>query len=417
MKEVRSYNKCRACHSNEINILYKFQNSPLEDLYLKKKNLSKKDKLYPMVLIICNSCKYVHLKHTIDPDLSYKNYIYETSTTSGLKKHYDLIAEKEINKFNLNNSKLIVDIGSNDGSFLSSFKSKGMKVLGIEPAKNISSLANKKGIPTINSYFNQNTVKKIIKKYGKAYHITANYVFANIADINDFIISTKILLSNQGNLVIETGYHPDQFKSYMFDYIYHEHYSYFTVTFLDKFLRKNGLYINDFLITKPKGGSIKIYIKKINKNIRFPSKVLKLINIEKINKIHTKKYYNQFFDQINLKKIELLNYLKTISKKKLNIIGFGASHSVTTLIYNFNLSKYIKYIVDDNKIKYDTYSPGYKIPVFSSKKLYQKRNSKEIILILAWQHSNVIINKHKSLLKKNIEFVIPLPQLKIINDK
>ena len=411
-KNYTTHNKCRACLSKEVVDLYNLKKTPLEDVYLKKINRKTKLKKYPTTLSLCRKCCYVFLKQTVNPDLSYKRYIYKTSTTSGLSNHYDDYAIREIKRFKLNSKSIVLDIGSNDGSLLNSFKKNNIKTLGVEPAKKISNFANKKKIKTINSYFNDNCANIIKKKYEKIDHITANYMLANVLDLNNFFENINKILSPTGVFVIETGYHPEQFKKYMFDYIYHEHFSYFTITFLNNFLKKHKMYIYDIKSTAPKGGSIKIYVKQRLKTEPI-KKIVKIFLKKEVRLgVNTSSYFNAFFKKIEKKKYEVINLLNKLKKNKKLIVGIGASHSVTTLIYNFELNKYLNCLVDDNKIKHKTYSPGFNIPVYSTKKILSIKP--DYLIILGWQHQNTIINKHKKLLQLGTKFIIPLPYLKII---
>ena len=123
---------------------------------------------------------------------------------------------------------LAIDLGSNDGTMLAAFKAQGLKALGVEPAKLIAQHASENGLPTIGAYFTRKLSDWIKTKYGPAKLITANYMFANIPDFHDFLSGINNLLADNGAFVMQTGYHPDQFQLGMFDYIYHEHFSYFT---------------------------------------------------------------------------------------------------------------------------------------------------------------------------------------------
>ena len=185
-KYIKSSLKCRLCYSNNIIKLIKFKSSPLGDHYIKSKRKKIADNLFPMELMKCSNCNYIFLKHFVDVKLSYENYIYNTKTTHGLTNHYDKWALNVKKNFNLNKKSLVLDIGSNDGSNLNSYKKIGINVLGVEPSKKISNLANRQGIKTFNNYFDIKIAKKIKKNYPKIDLITSNYTVANIYDLNDF---------------------------------------------------------------------------------------------------------------------------------------------------------------------------------------------------------------------------------------
>ena len=330
--------------------------------------------------------------------------------TLGLKKHYEKYASKLISKNKLNKNDLVIDIGSNDGTFLKFFKNKKIRVLGVEPAKGLVKIAKKKKINCFNDFFNMKSAEKILLKYGEAETICSNFTFANVRDINDFILGVNLLLKDSGTLVIETGYYPAQFKINMFDYIYHEHYSYYSITFLNTFFKRFNMQIIDIEETRPKGGSIRIYIKKINDNDRIESiKLKKYLILERQRKIFTLNYFRKFKKRIKKQKILLRNFLFEL-KDKNNLIGYGASHSTTVLLHHFDIGKNIKYLVDDNKIKHNLYSPGYHLKVYPSKKI----KGNKYVLILAWQHAKSIIERNKNFRKNFGRFIVPLPKFKII---
>lgn len=405
---------CRICSNKKTKQVWKLKSTPMEDDFVKKKIKQKK---YPLELYLCEKCKHVFLPHILSPVRSYKYYLYNTEVTLGLVKHYKNYAKELIKKLKIKKKSLCVDIGSNDGSMLKAFKSFGMNIVGVEPGVALFKKANKNKLLTYNSFFDQKIVNKILKTHGPANVITANYVFANIDNLNQFIIDAKKLLSKNGVLVIQTGYYPDQFKKKMFDYIYHEHFSYFSIHSLKFLLKKHNMHISQIVRKKPKGGSIRIFVKKNTKNSEIlDNKIVKnYLKYEKKERACTLSYFIKFGNIINKMKLQLLKYLNSNNLKNLKIAGFGASHSTTILLHHFDLNKYVNLIVDDNPLKHGLFSPGFHIPVKKTNYLL-KKNYKNI-LILAWQHQDAIINKHHNLLKKGMQFIVPLPRFKVVKNE
>jgi hypothetical protein len=411
-KFIRKDILCRICGSSDIETILKLNDTPLEDQFVDEANKNLEQKAYPLELAICNYCGYVHLPYVIDPEESYVDYLYKSGVTPGLRSHYDEYAKEIISKYNIQKDSFIVDLGSNDGSMLSSFKKQKMKVVGVEPANLISEHANQSGVETINDYFSDEVVSQIVSSFGKADVVTANYMFANIDSIVNFTKSVEKLLSEDGLFVVETGYHLDQFKIKMFDYIYHEHFSYFTVGVLSYLFNQYGLMIIDAQKTKPKGGSIRVVAQKQNGSRGILPSVGLIINSENESNIYKHEMYNNFYHSLQELKVELINLLKSIKAKGESIAAFGASHSTTTLIYHFELGDYIEYIVDDNKLKQGKYSPGLHIPVFSTDKMYVDKP--DYVLMLAWQHKNVICKRHSKFMKNGGKFIAPLPKVCVI---
>ena len=410
-RDILILKECPLCNSKNIKNIFKLSDAPLEDKFSKNIELAVIEKKYPLSLKICNVCSVIFLKELVNKNLSYENYTYTTNLTSGLKDHYKNYV-KQINEIDkLSKNSFIIDIGSNDGTFLKNFLKYKSKVLGVEPSKKISLIAKKNNIQTINKYFDSTTALAIKNNYPSPSIITSNYTFANITNVNIFLRNVKKIINNNTILIIETGYHPKQFKKYMFDYIYHEHFLYFSLKSLILLLKKYNLTVFDVKITKPKGGSIRIYSSQ-NRNIKISSNIKKILKIEEKENIYKSIQYKIFFKNLMKKKNNLLNLLDKLKNNNKNIVGFGASHSTTTLIYNFDLRKYMDFIIDNNKSKYNTFSPGYGLPIFSTTIL--KKTKVDYIIILAWQHAEIIIKKNKKLINHKTKFIVPLPNLKII---
>jgi hypothetical protein len=405
---IRKY-ICKICGNNECEVVLKLTDTPLGDQFIREK-MSQPN--YPLDVALCEGCGYLFLPYLASPDESYSDYLYHSSVTVGLNEHYDKYAEELIKEYGILENALVVDLGSNDGSMLSSFKKRNMRVIGVEPAKLIADFANRSGLPTLCGFFNEKLACHINDEYGKASVITANYMFANIDDFASFCQSVEMVLDDEGIFVIQTGYHLRQFENLMFDYIYHEHFSYFSIKSLIKLLGKYGLQIIDVKEVSPKGGSIRVVAKKKIGKKNISANLGALLDQESSKGIYSKKYFVELQEKIEKAKNILLNYLDGLRNKRIKIIGFGASHSTTTLLYHFDLGKYIDYIVDDNLAKQNTYSPGLQIRVLNPDVVNNESNPIAIV-ILAWQHAESIMNRHNKLLTSGNEFVIPLPNLKI----
>ena len=411
-KFIRKDTTCRICNSNNIDTVLKLKDTPLEEQFVDESNIHIEQKSYPLELALCNQCGYVHLPYIVNPEESYVNYLYKSGVTPGLRSHYDDYAKKIVTKYKIKKKSFIVDLGSNDGSMLASFKKQDMDVLGVEPAKIIAESANQSGVETVNDFFTDKVVSKILISHGKADIISANYMYANIDNIIQFTKSVENLLSKDGIFVVETGYHVEQFKVKMFDYIYHEHFSYFTVGVMNYLFNKCGLEIIDAQKTKPKGGSIRVVAQKQNGlRDKLPSVDI-IIKNENESNIYQHETYQSLSEDLQELKLELIKLLKNLKAKGKSIIAFGASHSTTTLIYHFELGDYFDYIVDDNEAKHGQYSPGLHIPVFSTDKMYA--DSPDYILILAWQHKDIICDRHSKFIENGGKFIVPLPNVCVV---
>lgn len=414
-KVLREDTTCRLCNSNKFSTILTLKSTPLEDQFVSEANKEILQPVYPLELAICGDCRYVFLPHTISPEVSYADYAYESGVTVGLRDHYDEYARQIIVDYEIRPGSLIVDLGSNDGSMVSSFNNVGMNGVGVEPASGIAQKATKSGIVTINDFFTDKTVAHIEENYGHASVVTANYMYANIDDLKGFTQSVSKLLSPDGIFVIQTGYHPEQFKIRMFDYIYHEHFSYFTVEVLDVFFASCGLELIGAIKTLPKGGSVRV-VAQLKSGVRkIDPSVEALIKEERSTGVREIALYEKLAADLDAAKKKVTALLSELKASGKTIAGFGASHSTTTLTYHFELEPYLDYQVDDNVLKHGLYSPGYHIPVYSTQKLYSE-DAPDFVIILGWQHHITIVEKHKAYLESGGRFIVPLPELRVIGD-
>jgi SAM-dependent methyltransferase len=393
----------------------RLNSTPLEDQFVKAENKTLTQPVYPLDLAICNDCGYVHLPYVVNLEASYSDYVYESNVTVGLRRHYDDYAKEIVKDFGISEGALVIDLGSNDGSMLDSFRRIGMNILGVEPAEAIAKQANDSGLSTINEFFTDEIASRILKDYGFVNIVTANYMYANIDNVIAFTKSVASLLKRDGIFVVQTGYHPEQMKIMMFDYIYHEHFSYFTVEVLKNIFSSCGLELIQVNKTSPKGGSIRA-VGQLKNGLRpIDSSVEQLINEEHSIGIRDSKKYKHFALDIQNAKLQIIEKLRKLKSEGKRIVGYGASHSTTTLTYHFELAGYMEYLVDDNQLKHERYSPGYHLQVYSPEKLYE--DMPDYVIILGWQHLNSIINRHKAFIQSGGKFLVPLPKLKVIEEE
>ena len=403
-KEFFYKSSCRLCSSKKLRTVYKLNPQPIGDNYIKKQ--SQKLRLYPLNLNLCTKCKFVQLSHVINPDIVYGKYLYVTQTSSGLPTHFKNLVKKLIDKNIITKKSEVLEIGSNDGTLLKFLESFGCNVLGVDPA---SELCKKNISKTIIGKFDNKLAKKILQKHGLKDLIIANNVIANIDNLKSVFKGISSLLNKNGYFVMETFSLKGVVEKNLLDNIYHEHISYFTIESLIKFAKKFGLHIFSAEHISVKGGSIRfIFSKKKNKiNLNL---LKKNISLEKKLKLSSLKTYEKLKKKNNFLKKKIHNFVQ-LNKKKI-FAGYGASIGTTTLLYEFELGKIIKYLFDDEKRRHNLYSPGFNIKVLDPKKI--KKMDEIYIIIFAWRYAKMILKKNKKNLKKKDIFLMPLPNFKVL---
>ncbi len=415
MKKYYSRNSCRVCFSQNVFKAVPLKSTPIGDAYHDNVKKETSSLVFPLDLYICEKCGLGQLLDVVSPELLYGDFIYETAISVGLKDHFKELAENIISKFQLSQKSFIFDIGSNDGTLLKNFKLKNMSVLGCEPAYEIAQRADENGVPTITDYFSDKIAKKVVNNHGIPDVITSNNTIANIDDLDSFIGSIKLLLTKNNVFIFETGYLLDIVKKGLFDTVYHEHLSYFSVMSLDMLFKKNGLELFDIELINTKGGSIRGFVQSKNGFHKKSNSVLEQIEKEKNFKINQKSPYDNLNLRLREMKNDLATFLTKIKANKQSVCGYGASVGVTTFLYFTNVASQIEYLFDDNPAKYDLYSPGNDIKVLNSKYIYDIKP--DYIIIFAWRYASFIMNNHKLYSKKIGKFFLPWPTTGILDQE
>ena len=385
---------CRCCGSKNLKRILSLGFQPLANNLIKNKK-TKFDK-YPLELNFCSDCYNVQLSVSVDPKKMFTNYYYLSSTSKSFRSHFEHAAKKYVKEFKLNKQSQIIDIGSNDGVGLSPFKELGIKnLLGIEPAKNLCKISNKKGIKTLNDFLNFKSLKKI---KNKADLILASNVFAHSDDLKEMGECILKLLSKNGTAIIEVQYLLRTLKDLTFDNIYHEHYNYWSLTSIKNFFDNLGGKIYKAEEINTHGGSLRVYVSK-NLNKKLDKSVTKLLRIEQNYGIKKFSTYKVFANKILKIKKNVLNSIKNLKNETNSIIGYGAPAKATTALNFFGISEEIDFIIEDNKLKHNKYVPGVNIPIYSKDKI---KNNKAPILVLAWNFFREIKKNNKELTNKFI---------------
>jgi len=365
MQNSKQIIKCQICNSKNLKpILFLGYLPPVNQFY-KLKHKPKEQPSYPAELLHCKNCNLVQLSTIVDKKILFpKEYPYTSSTTKILRDNFQELYKEVIKNFNFKKNSLIIDIGSNDGNLLSNFKDD-FKVLGITPEK-IGKLAIKKGISTLLKYFNLNTSKYVLKKFGKAKIITATNVFAHIDNLNEIMIGIKNCLDKDGIFISESHYLIPLLKSVQYDTIYHEHLRYYSLNSLNFLFNKYKLEIFDAKEIKSHGGSIRVYCARKGK-YKIRMSVNKILKQEK--KYFNEKEFSRFNSNVLKSKLNLLKILSEIKNKGANVAGISAPSRAATLInyvgIDHNILNCIFEIKGSHKI--NSFMPGTLIPVVEEK--------------------------------------------------
>ena len=404
--------KCRICKSSKLKLFFKLgKHQPANSL---KKKLGTIIPSVPLNLIFCKDCKTVQLNATADPKALFEDYVWVTGTSDGAKNYSKIFYKNLIKRIpKLNKKNKIYEIASNDGTFLKNFKRNGYNVIGIDPAKNISKIANENGIKTLPIFFNTKNSDLIKKKFGEGSLIFARNVIPHVENIHSIFGGIKNILNKEGTLVIEFHYSNKILNELHYDSIYHEHIFYFSLKTLISALKEYKLFPFDLFKSPISGGSLVLFFSKKKKT--FSNQLQKALFKEKKSKINSYKNWKKFSKQSSEHSKNLKIVLQEI-KKKYKIFGYGASARSSTLLnYTGINNSLIDFIIDKNPLKNLKYTAGSNIKIIVPNSAKNKIKRYNYCILLAWNFKEEIIKDLKKLKFKG-KVIIPLPRkTKIIN--
>ena len=399
---------CINCKSRKIKNVVKIEPQPLSGVFLEKKKINQKK--YPLNLYRCEKCHLVQFKKAIKKkEMFGKTYEYKTSLSdlmiNHLYKKTKLIRQKKILK---KNSK-ILDIGSNDGTFLNFFSKDKFELYGIDPSARKFKENYSQKINIIFDYFNK---KKLDKKINSSNFnlITSFAMFYDVDDPNKFCNDIEKLLDKNGIWILELSYLPLMLKNLTYDQICHEHIGYYTLSVFKKIITKNKLKIIDISFNEINGGSIEIICAKKNSKLKSNNK--KINKVLKDEKKITKKSYKNFNDRMEKSRELLQMFLNLNSNKK--IFGYGASTKGNIVLnYSRVRNTQIKAICDGSKKKIGKYTPGTNIKIISKERM--RKLQPDYLFVLIWSFRREIINQEYNYLKHGGKLVFLLPRFHIVN--
>jgi nucleoside-diphosphate-sugar epimerase/SAM-dependent methyltransferase/quercetin dioxygenase-like cupin family protein len=386
----------RSSGSEDLKPVISLGLSPLANNLLD--SLDQEDELYPLEMMYCPESHNCQLSYVVPSSKMFDHYLYVSSTAKSFRDHFEQAAEQYINEFNLTSDSLVLDIGSNDGIALKPLQDKGIKVLGIEPAKNIAELANANGVNTLNEYFTDETANKL---ENKADLITASNVFAHADKLDNIAHAAFNALKENGTFIVEVQYLLDTIKDLTFDNIYHEHTNYWSVTSINNFFNRLGYNVYKVEHINTHGGSIRVYV---NRGDEQQPNVNEFLRNEINFGLTDYKTYLDFAKRVEAAKANVNKNIKALKDQGLTLVGYGSPAKATTSLNYYGItSNEIDYIVEDNQLKHNKILPGVKIPIYSKDKLNEKLP--DVIIVMAWNFVEEIKKNNQDLIDKGVKFI------------
>ena len=394
---------CRLCGSFDLASALRLRDTPFGDRYLPPGKGAANANLIPLEVVQCIVCNGFQTSVVVDVEGMYEHYLSRPGAVNKiLSGAYRLYAENLNSLLGLTSKDLMVEIGSNDGLFASLYAERGVRCLGVDPAQNLSQVALERGVKTISTFFGSSVANGIVAEHGNAKLIVANFMVANVSDLDDFMLGVKTLLASDGIYAMETNYVLDVVDNMQLEVINHEHITYFSVVSLSTFLEKHGLEIFRAQRVPSKSGSLRCYIQHKGSNFEIESSVADAKRCEIDYGVFLPSVWKPMECAIAHVRAAAGKYFEP--KTSEGIAGYGSSIGATTLIYSLEIGQYLKALIDDDPYRQGLESPGFAIPTVSKDDIFTNEIKAKYCMVLAPRYVSQIISNNRSVSDAGVIF-------------
>jgi SAM-dependent methyltransferase len=319
-------------------------------------------------------------------------------------------------RFNLGSKSQVVEIASNDGYLLQHFLPLGIPVIGIEPAANVAEAARLKHIPTLVEFFGLGLAQRLVSQGQRADLIIGNNVLAQVPDLNDFTAGMAHLLAPNGVVTLEVPHLERLIDETQFDTIYHEHFSYFSLTTINRLAERHGLKVFDVENLSTHGGSLRVYLCRADAAHAILPAVTALLAHEREIGLEDIRSYERFSERVHRTKRQLLSFLIQCKEAGAKLCGYGAPGKGNTLLNYCGIgTDFLDFTVDRNPYKHGRYTPGMHIPIYPVSAIDEARP--DYLLILPWNLKSEIVAHMRHVAAWGCKMVVPIPNVEVIDPR
>jgi hypothetical protein len=403
---------CRACGARVTETLVDLGMSPLCESYIAAEDADRMEPFFPLHVFVCGRCYLAQLREYVSAEAIFTEYAYFSSFSDSWLRHAETYTKMAIARFGLGAKSRVVELASNDGYLLQYFVRAKVPVLGVEPAANVAKEAEKRGVRTLVAFFGADLARKI-RPDGAADLIIGNNVLAQVPDLNDFVAGIQILLADHGVVTLEFPHIVRLIEENQFDTIYHEHFSYFSLSTLDVFFARHRLAVFDVEEIPTHGGSLRLFVKHAEDSTHpVGPRVGALLAEEERLGVRTLQYYRTFDERVKETKRKLLEFLIQAKRAGKRVVGYGAPGKGNTLLNYCGIrTDFIDFTVDRSPYKQGKLLPGTHIPIHDPSKLTAARP--DYVLILPWNLKQEIVEQLSGIREWGGQFVVPIPSLHV----
>tara|TARA_B110000908_G_C10224299_1_gene437079 strand:+ start:307 stop:1539 length:1233 start_codon:yes stop_codon:yes gene_type:complete len=395
--------KCRLCDAADLHTILELGDQPPANSL--RKTVSETLENVPLTICRCPECTTIQLTETIDPKYMFCDYIWVTGTSKGAREYSKIFADRIISKLNKSEDSFILEVASNDGTFLQRFKEAGHRVLGVDPAKNLAELAQKNGIPTLADFFGRNVAKKITEENGYADIVIARNVIPHVPDPNDVVGGMAECLKENGVGAIEFHWIGKILSELHYDSIYHEHFFYHSLHSINELLLRHGLNLFDVAESPISGGSLVAFFSKEKRVVT--NELKDQLEREDEKGIASLEAWQDFAKMSFEHRVKLKSMIDSENLSGKKVIGYGASARSSTMLNFCGIDhNHLACVADQNTLKHNRYTPGTDVLIVSPEEALKE--NPDTVVILAWNFKDEIIEDLKEKGFKG-SVIIPLP--------
>jgi hypothetical protein len=404
---------CRFCGALLRDTFVDLGPQPLCESFVAAADAERMEPFYPLHVRICRSCLLVQLPAFVDREVIFREYAYFSSYSDSWVEHARRYSEAMIERMGLNGSSFAVELASNDGYLLQHFVARGIPVLGIEPAHNVAKAAEARGVPTLTEFFGQQLAEQLRRDRGPADLIVGNNVLAQVPDLNDFVAGIGILLASGGLATLEFPHVVRLVEGVQFDTIYHEHFSYFSLTTVARVAAAHSLVVVDVEELPTHGGSLRVFLARADDEAIPAPTVAALLDRERAGGYADVAGYAGFEERVREAKRSLLSFLIEARRAGQSVAGYGAPGKGNTLLNYCGIrTDLLDYTVDRNPYKHGRFTPGTRIPIHDPSRLSETRP--DVILILPWNLREEITRQLAYTRKWGARLIVPIPTTTVV---
>ena len=405
---------CRHCSRPLEHVFLDLGFAPPSNAYLREPDLRAPEKYFPLKLFVCGECWLVQTEDFACADELFRpDYAYFSSVSQSWLDHAKQYVEAITAMLKLDRQSSVIEVASNDGYLLRNFVSAGIPCIGIEPTASTADAAEKLGVPVLREFFGKALAQRLATEGKQADLIIGNNVFAHVPDINDFTAGLKKALKPNGTITLEFPHLKQLIDHTQFDTVYHEHFSYLSLTTVIRIFERAGLRVWRVDELSTHGGSLRVYGCHAEDSRADEQSVANVVDEEERFGLTRLDTYRRYQARANEVKNGLLRFLleqKQLGKK---VAAYGAAAKGNTLLnYAGVKPDLLPYVCDAAPSKQGKYLPGSHIPILPPDAL--KDDRPDIVLVLPWNIAHEVTRQHVYVCDWGGEFAVAVPSMRTL---